>query len=72
MEHHPDAVGLLVHTAQEVEEVAGQVGVATGQLGHPAPVAGVDRHGQGAVGDVRFDGVPQLRDQVVAQGVGIH
>src|SRR5215207_3029526 len=38
VQHHPDAGGLLVDPAQEVEEVAGQVGPASSQLGHPPPV----------------------------------
>src|SRR5215216_921261 len=72
VEDDADAGRLLVHAAQEVEEVAGQLRAAAGELGHPPPVAGVDGHRQGAVGDLRFNGVPQLRDQAVAQGVGVH
>jgi hypothetical protein len=72
VEDHPDAGRLLVHAAQEVKEVAGQLRAAPGQLGHPPPVAWVDGYRQGPVGDLGLDGVPQLRDQVVAQGVGVH
>src|SRR5215211_6295933 len=38
VQHDPDAGRLLVHAAQEVEEVAGQLRAAAGQLGHPPPV----------------------------------
>src|SRR5215211_1486983 len=54
VEDHPDPGRLLVDSAQEVEEVAGQVGALAGQLGHPPPVVRGDGHGQGAEGDVRL------------------
>jgi hypothetical protein len=68
----PDALGLLVDPAQEVEEVAGQVGSPPGQLGHPPPVPWGHGDRQGAVDHLRLDGIPELRGQVVAQGVGVH
>src|ERR671924_301660 len=43
VEDHADAGGLLVDPAEEVEEVAGELGVVAGQLGHPPPVVGGDR-----------------------------
>jgi hypothetical protein len=66
VEHHPDALGLLVDPAEEVEEVAVELGVVADQLGRPPPVALGDRRRQQPVGDLRRDRVTQLRDQVVA------
>src|SRR5919199_813028 len=52
VQHHPDAGGLLVDAAEELEEVAGQLGVGAHQLGRAAPLVGRDRRGQQPVGDL--------------------
>src|SRR6266498_4038444 len=73
VQDHPDASRLLVHAAEEVEEVAGEVHVAAHELGHAAPVAAGDRDRQQTERDLGCDRVlSKLRDQVVAQGLGVH
>src|SRR5215218_5058472 len=72
VEDDADAGGLLVHAAEELEEVAGELRVVAGQLGHAPPVPGVHGDGQQPVGDLRLDRVRQLRDQVVAHGLRVH
>src|SRR6266496_1788426 len=73
VQHHGDARGLLVHAAEEVEEVAGHLRVAPHELGGPSPLVPRQRHGQQAVGDLRVERLgTELGDQVVAQGFGVH
>src|SRR6266498_2761691 len=73
VQHHADAGGLLVHAAEEVEEVAGQLGVAPQELGGAAPVVPRHRDGQQPIGDLRVELLgTELGDQVVAEGFGVH
>src|SRR6266540_5196912 len=73
VQHHADAGGLLVHAAEEVEEVAGQLGVAPQELGGAAPVPRRHRDGEQPVGEVVVEPLlTELDDQVVAQGLRVH
>jgi hypothetical protein len=72
VEHHRDAGRLLVHAAEEFEEVAVEVAVLADELGHAAVVVRRHGHGQQPVADLRFEGVAELGDQVVGEGGGVH
>src|SRR6266540_2617189 len=73
VQHHGDARRLLVHAAEEVEEVAGHLGIAAHELGAAPPLVPRHRDGQQPIGDLRVELLgTELGDQVVAEGFGVH